>query len=371
MARFYLSVIVGLCLLAGVATVFIHSDIDQKTAVTEFDVFESSLEQEQKTFINGDTVDGLESAQRAGNSITEQDLPTVRSDFIPLAEIDFEQLNFSESLHLLSAILLNSDDISEKLKVIALLAAIDDKKAFDVLSIALGSGQEAELRAQAIQAIGERGGDTLFYLGQILMMETDPDLLRLTVDLLELDGSPAALALLTMAQTSLDSAVGRLGTQLLENQQLGDPASGQVIDVGTETGYKQQFISELNALSEEDGITALRDFALLDDESELDALSVVLESDSNPYLKKEVLSILENKDGSDVFDVAAKALGDNNPEIRYQVVRLFEQGGTDTLPYLGQVMFGDTDVELRRLASRIVAEMDSPAARALLESEHF
>lgn len=128
-------------------------------------------------------------------------------------------------------------------------------------------------------------------------------------------------------------------------------------------------VTELNELSKSARMAMVRQLALRDDLVAIAILGEVLETDQNGDVRREAVKALRNIGDERAVAFLERGLGDPQVGIRMEVVHAIgTTGGDRALLDLGQVVFGEEDAEVRRLATEYLAQNPTDAAQAFLEA---
>ena len=87
----------------------------------------------------------------------------------------------------------------------------------------------------------------------------------------------------------------------------------------------------------------------------------------NPLVRERAILKLAEIGGKDAYLAISGALTDPDVKVRELVIQLLGEAGQEQLHVLGQVLFAESNPELRRQGVEIIAALQSPAALALLQ----
>ncbi len=126
---------------------------------------------------------------------------------------------------------------------------------------------------------------------------------------------------------------------------------------------------DIVGLERDDRIHAMRWLADLGDTAAVTTLGRFLALDKVSSVRSEAAMALSNIGGEAAVKALELGLGDDNPDVRFQVVdALSGIDGRRTALLLGQVLFSEPDVEIRMTAVLRLGEEHSEAARSFLEA---
>jgi hypothetical protein len=151
------------------------------------------------------------------------------------------------------------------------------------------------------------------------------------------------------------------------------PESSSALPSGSESmeaeGEVRRQVNELSELSESERLAMVRQIALRDDSAAIAMLGEILETDRSGVVRREAVKALRNVGDESAVASLERGLGDPQVGIRMDVVdAIGSTGGDRALLDLGQVVFGEEDAEVRRLATEYLAQSPTDAARAFLEA---
>lgn len=128
-------------------------------------------------------------------------------------------------------------------------------------------------------------------------------------------------------------------------------------------------VSELSELSRSARISKARELALRDDPAAVAILGEMLALDEDWEVRMEAVKALRNIGDERAVESLERGLGDTQVAIRLGVVHAIGASrGDRALLGLGQVVFGEQDPEVRRLAVEYLSQTPAEAARAFLEA---
>jgi len=128
-------------------------------------------------------------------------------------------------------------------------------------------------------------------------------------------------------------------------------------------------VTELNELSNSARMAMVRQLALRDDPVAIAILGEILETDQNGDVRREAVRALGNIGDERAVASLERGLGDPQAGIRMEVVHAIgTTGGDRALLDLGQVVFGEENAEVRRLATEYLAQNPTDVAQAFLEA---
>jgi len=107
----------------------------------------------------------------------------------------------------------------------------------------------------------------------------------------------------------------------------------------------------------------------LADEITLENLAFALRHDPDPEVRIRAVSVLEGIGGSAAVTALVTGLGDSDTAVRKKVVQTFAKINDERIPlWLGQVLMGDPEPEVRLEAVQAVARKDGDIARIFLQA---
>jgi len=117
------------------------------------------------------------------------------------------------------------------------------------------------------------------------------------------------------------------------------------------------------------GMAAVRALAARGDAASVAALGRILDTSSDPAVRREAIEALSRIGGEEAADALAHGLGDDDSAIRTGVVdALGDMGDEHATRMLGQVLFSESEPDIRLTAVARLGERDSDAARAFLDA---
>jgi len=233
--------------------------------------------------------------------------------------------------------------------VIGQLHGIPGREALDVLSSALSDSQFS-VREEAIAAVGEHGPAGVFVLGQVLYSEPQGALREQALQLLANMRSPASRVLIHHAAEH-DSLIHirEQARTILAN-------------------WPDEPMPEVMPLHEfpEDQFAQIDQTWQLPEDEASEILGVILAN--SPYDEVRFQSVLELGQiaHESAIDPLSHGLGDGQVEVRSESLFALAAHGERSTHLLGQALISDPDPFVRSQAAQLLAEDNSPAARALL-----
>jgi hypothetical protein len=107
----------------------------------------------------------------------------------------------------------------------------------------------------------------------------------------------------------------------------------------------------------------------LSDDIKLENLAFALQHDPDPEVRIRAITALEDIGGSTAVTALVAGLGDSDATVRKKVVQTFAKINDERIPlWLGQVLMGDPDPEVRLEAVQAVARKDGDIARIFLQA---
>ncbi len=159
-------------------------------------------------------------------------------------------------------------------------------------------------------------------------------------------------------------------TQKSATQTLESSAAVESEAQGTDSDLKvRRQVAELSELSKSARMAMVRRLALRDDSMAIAMLGEILKTDRDIDVRKQAVKALRDIGDERVVVSLEKGLGDPQVWIRMEVVHAIGTiGGDHSVRDLGQVIFGEEDAEVRRLATEYLAQNQTEAAQAFLEA---
>jgi hypothetical protein len=118
--------------------------------------------------------------------------------------------------------------------------------------------------------------------------------------------------------------------------------------------------SRLAAIDRSEGLT---------DEITLENLAFALRHDPDPEVRIRAVSALEGIGGSAAVTALEAGIGDSDTAVRKKVVQTFGKINDDRIPlWLGQVLMGDPEPEVRLEAIQAIARKDGDIAKIFLQA---
>ena len=142
-----------------------------------------------------------------------------------------------------------------------------------------------------------------------------------------------------------------------------------MLGLGPAPEYDEGLHKDIASLDRDQRLYAMQWLADEGDQAAVWALGRFLALDEDPLVRGEAALALKDIGGAEAADALELGLGDIDPDVRFQVVdALSGMGGFEATLKLGQVIFGDSDPEVRITALAGLGSEKSEAAQAFLEA---
>ena len=141
------------------------------------------------------------------------------------------------------------------------------------------------------------------------------------------------------------------------------------LDLGPVPDHDSGLFEDLAGLDRDERLYAMEWLAGLGDLAAVKALRHFLALDPDSAVRGEAALALKSIGGEAASKALVLGLGDVEPEVRFQAVEAMGEAASfrNTLA-LGQVLFGETDPEIRMSAIAGLSRVSSEAALAFLEA---
>ncbi len=128
-------------------------------------------------------------------------------------------------------------------------------------------------------------------------------------------------------------------------------------------------LDQAQAGSLQDRLAAIDRSEGLVDEITLENLAFALRHDPDPEVRIRAVSALENIGGATAVTALEAGMGDLDATVRKKVIQAFGKINDERIPlWLGQVLMGDPEPEVRLAAIQAVAQKDGDIARIFLKA---
>ena len=234
--------------------------------------------------------------------------------------------------------------------VIGQLQGVPGREALDILSSALGDSQ-FNVREEAIAAVGEHGPAGVFVLGQVLHNEPRGTLREHALRLLADIRSPASRVLVQHAaeHDPLNHIREQAHMILADWPDEPMPAMTQLLEFP------------------EDQFAQIELTWQLPEEEATEILGVMLASSPHEDVRLQSVLELGQIGHESAIEPLSLGLGDRQAEVRSESLFALAAHGDRSTHLLGQALISDPDPFVRSQAAQLLAEDNSPAARALLK----
>ncbi|GEM_PF-7027426 len=240
-----------------------------------------------------------------------------------------------------------NEDVDQRLQALLEIEQIGGEQVLEIISNGIND-TNALVRQQIIEIISRIDSiNTIPLLGQILFNESEQDLKLQVMEILAEQNSPASNSILQyFSDNSSDTVVRNWALDLIALQNLN---------------------IEEEKKNEEDYYFTIQQIPYLPPEERLDKLQRILLKSDDVTLREEAIIALSNTNLKTAFPIIEGALGDNSSDVRFQAIQVLITKKTNTLPFLGQVLYSDPAPELRAEAVTLIAIENTLASRALLK----
>ncbi len=134
---------------------------------------------------------------------------------------------------------------------------------------------------------------------------------------------------------------------------------------GTQT--LESLFKQLDHPHSEIRIATVLQLSGLHSEAVVTRLGETLRGDAEPAVRRAALEALVEVGNEQAFDAATAGMSDKQASLRRQAMHaLYDWNSAKSVPFLGQLLFRDTDAEVRLDAVNLLGATQHPAARVLL-----